>query len=412
MPNNAISVLIPTRERAELLQSAIQSCLAQKYDNCVFIVSDNFSADHTRDVVQSFRDPRLVYVNPGQRLSMAGNFEFALSQARPGYVLSIGDDDALMPDALGYLDSLIEETKAEAIAGRWNCYVWNNYPIEESRNFLHMWLGQGFSVRQSREEVRRTLGFNYSYVHKLAGLYYGLVSTNLIQRLRRAGTFFHSMTPDAYSAFACSLAAKHFIYSHKPFVLAGLSGKSNGASQLLNINSSEVEKYVKENTHSFHDALNYCPAEAVILAEAFLQLKDTHPELTEGIDFSVTSMCINALRQAFPNARTAVEAAIKEVAKKHPDIDLRRVQYSAKLPAVGARIRKEIDEFIVPRFSVVCDPLQIKNIADATTYADAITKEREGQALQTWMKQQKDRVFRKVEKIRKAKIHRKDELSN
>ena len=390
MLRNAITVLIPTRERADLLRSAIDSCVAQNFDNCKFVVSDNASADHTRDVVNDFRDSRIEYVNPGRRLSMADNFEHALSYALPGYVLSIGDDDALMPDALQYLDTLIDETGANAIGGRWNLYLWDSFPVEQMRNKLYLWLGEGFSMKSSVKEVRRALNFNYSYIHKLAGLYYGLISTKVVESLRHRGKFFNSITPDAYSAFACSLASKRFVFSHKPFVLAGLSGKSNGVSQLLNVDSSESAKFLTENTHTFHPNLVYCPAEPVIMAEAFLQLESIYPELTHGLSLSVRNMCIEALRQAKPNVREPIELAVSEMAAKF-GVNLDRIRQSSRFPSLGARLRREVDEFLYPHFAVRCDP-DVKEIAAAARYAVGIIEAKRHKPHRTWAEHQLSRL--------------------
>jgi glycosyltransferase involved in cell wall biosynthesis len=395
MPRNSISILIPTRDRAELLASAIKSCLSQKYDNCTFIVSDNASIDHTREVVSGFRDPRLRYLNTGSRLSMADNFEYALSHALPGYVLSIGDDDALMPDALEYLDALIDETHAEAIGGRWNCYFWGSFPLEAVRNNLYLWLGQGFSVKTSSVEVRRALHFNYSYTHKLAGLYYGLISTKLVDRLRSRGKFFHSVTPDAYSAFACSLASESYVFSHKPFVLAGQSGKSNGASQLLNVDSSEASKFLAENTHAFNKSLVYCPAESIIMADAFLQLGSVHPDLTQDFPLSISRVCAMAIRNASPNVRAPIEAATRQIALMH-DIDFAKVRRLSKIPAIGALIRKELDELRYPHFLVRCDTERVGDIAAAAQYAVCVTEDRQRIPFQTWAAYQLLRISRRL----------------
>jgi len=326
---------------------------------------------------------------------MADNFEYALSYALPGYVLSIGDDDALMPDALQYLDTLIDETGANAIGGRWNCYFWDSFPIESARNSLSLWLGEGFSMKCSFKEVRRALNFNYSYVHKLAGLYYGLISTKVVEGLRFRGKFFNSITPDAYSAFACSLASKRFLFSHKPFVMAGLSGKSNGVSQLLNVNSSESLKFLTENTLTFHPSLVYCPAEAVIMAEAFLQLESIYPQLTMGLKISIKEMCIAALRQAAPNVREPIEAATSEIARKF-GMNFDRLRQASRFPSLGARLGKEVDEFLFPHFGVRCPSPEVTEIAAAARYAVSITEAKRHKPHRTWAEHQLFRLARRL----------------
>ena len=54
-----ITVIIPTRERGDVLGSALASVTAQDYANLTILVSNNFSSDHTRAVVEENPDPRI-----------------------------------------------------------------------------------------------------------------------------------------------------------------------------------------------------------------------------------------------------------------------------------------------------------------------------------------------------------------
>ncbi|HEX8639024.1 MAG TPA: glycosyltransferase family 2 protein, partial [Pyrinomonadaceae bacterium] len=55
------SVVIPTRNRAQLLKHAIQSVLDQTFTDFEVIVSNNFSVDNTKEVVNSYADERVRY---------------------------------------------------------------------------------------------------------------------------------------------------------------------------------------------------------------------------------------------------------------------------------------------------------------------------------------------------------------
>ncbi len=72
------TVIIPTRERADTLYYSLKTCVTQDYDDLEILVSDNFSQDNTREVVESFKDPRIRYINTGKRVSMSDNWEFAV----------------------------------------------------------------------------------------------------------------------------------------------------------------------------------------------------------------------------------------------------------------------------------------------------------------------------------------------
>src|SRR5215469_5816845 len=62
MPAPAVSVLIPSYNRAELLRSAISSVLNQSCSDFELIVVDDGSTDHTKDVAGSFGTDKLLYV--------------------------------------------------------------------------------------------------------------------------------------------------------------------------------------------------------------------------------------------------------------------------------------------------------------------------------------------------------------
>ena len=79
-PAPLLSLIIPTRERAETLAFTLATALEQQSRDYEIIVSDNASADHTKAVVDKLDDARIHYFNTGQRLSMCGNYEFALER--------------------------------------------------------------------------------------------------------------------------------------------------------------------------------------------------------------------------------------------------------------------------------------------------------------------------------------------
>jgi glycosyltransferase involved in cell wall biosynthesis len=90
---NSVTVIIPTREHPETLLATLRTVIQQDYDRLEIIVSDNFSNDSTEDVVRSFTDRRVKYINTGKRLSMSENWDFALSHATGDWISVLGDDD-------------------------------------------------------------------------------------------------------------------------------------------------------------------------------------------------------------------------------------------------------------------------------------------------------------------------------
>src|SRR4051812_49422897 len=96
----AVTVAIPTFNRAALLREAIASVLSQTFGDFEVIVSDNASVDQTADMVASFADKRLRYHRNTTNLGLVGNLNRCLSLARGTYITVIHDDDRMLPTNL------------------------------------------------------------------------------------------------------------------------------------------------------------------------------------------------------------------------------------------------------------------------------------------------------------------------
>jgi glycosyl transferase family 2 len=95
-----VTIAIPTQNRAELLAEAIDSALAQTFDDFEVLVSDDASTDGTGELVAKYTDPRLRYVRHETKLGMAGNWNYGWKEARGRYVTILHDDDYLAPTFL------------------------------------------------------------------------------------------------------------------------------------------------------------------------------------------------------------------------------------------------------------------------------------------------------------------------
>ena len=321
MTDPRITVIIPTRDRCETLGSSIRTCVEQDYDNLEIIISDNASRDDTETVVRSFRDSRLRYIKTDHRLGMTGNFEFALGHAKPGYVAFIGDDDGLMPGAAATVANLAKQTGAEAIASYSARYAWPNHLIEQVRNrmFFHK-MDRKIEHSDPRVEMAKLISFlpgETVYYWELPMIYHGFVSSAVIERAKRGGQYFHSITPDVYAALANSLVVGKFLRLHRPLTVEGSSGRSTGASASTGINSAEEQKYLDENDLPFSSDLIYAPSLSIIIAEAYLQVRSRFPEECKNHDFSIARVCGVALRDASGPNRSRVTQAVNEILAKH-----------------------------------------------------------------------------------------------
>ena len=229
------SVLIPTRNRAQLLKFALQTALEQDFENYEVVVSDNHSSDNTRQVYDQLANSQknCRYVNPGRDLSMCEHWEYILQQARGDYILYLCDDDALAPNSLNILHRLISQHPLEVLVWQRAYYHHPDVPERHKRGELRYELGSGEVTRNStRQMVADFYRFDSDVHAHLPKMLNCAVSRDLITRCyQRSDKFFLPPFPD-YSA-ACHLLAQsqscHML--DLPIYICGVSSVSNAGIQ-------------------------------------------------------------------------------------------------------------------------------------------------------------------------------------
>lgn len=94
-----VSVIMPAYQAAAHIGAAIQSVLAQSWQNFELLVIDDGSTDSTREIVEGFVDPRIRYAhktNGGE----ADACNFGLKMARGELIAWLDADDLYYPDCL------------------------------------------------------------------------------------------------------------------------------------------------------------------------------------------------------------------------------------------------------------------------------------------------------------------------
>ncbi len=109
-PPPFFSVLLPTKNRAEILAGSIRSVLGQSSPDWELVISDNSDPDAgAESIVEEFDDPRIRYLRTAGDLPMHDNWENAFDNARGEYVLMVEDKMRLVPNALEILRAHIQE---------------------------------------------------------------------------------------------------------------------------------------------------------------------------------------------------------------------------------------------------------------------------------------------------------------
>jgi GT2 family glycosyltransferase len=92
-----VTIVIPTKDRNDLVNRAIQSALAQTVDNIEVIVADDGSAV---PVQPESSDSRLRVIRHEQSQGHGGARNHGLEEARGKWIIFLDDDDTLLPNAL------------------------------------------------------------------------------------------------------------------------------------------------------------------------------------------------------------------------------------------------------------------------------------------------------------------------
>jgi glycosyltransferase involved in cell wall biosynthesis len=119
--NPKLSVLVPNFNYGKYLPQAIESVLAQNYEDYEFLIVDNASTDDSRDVIESFaaQDRRVRPVFNHTNIGGVQNWNLCLELARGTYAKFVFSDDRLAdPQALSKMvDALDRNPDVSLVAG-------------------------------------------------------------------------------------------------------------------------------------------------------------------------------------------------------------------------------------------------------------------------------------------------------
>ena len=96
----AVSVIVPTHNRASLLRRAIDSVRRQTVGDFEIIVVDDASSDDTAGVVRGYGDPRIRYIKLPGNGGVASTRNAGIAAAAGDFIALLDDDDEWLPEKL------------------------------------------------------------------------------------------------------------------------------------------------------------------------------------------------------------------------------------------------------------------------------------------------------------------------
>ncbi len=179
---------------------------------------------------------------------MVKSFEFAISHVTRDWMCLIGDDDALLPDALKKAAHIFTTTNLPAICTQTAIYYWPGI-FQLEHGLLAISLQNSFEVRSTSKMIPNVMNGLSPYC-ELPMLYTGsFVQTSIVNSLKDLSPhclFYHSMTPDVYSSLSISHIIDAYAYTTDIYAIAGLSGKSNGANYIQSDATKNLSSITKD----------------------------------------------------------------------------------------------------------------------------------------------------------------------
>jgi glycosyltransferase involved in cell wall biosynthesis len=99
MQQPKVSIGIVSYNQRDYIAEAVESALAQDYENLEVIVSDDASTDGTADVIRSLcaKHPKLIAILNDENAGVTGNCNRVLRRCAGEFYSLMGGDDALLP---------------------------------------------------------------------------------------------------------------------------------------------------------------------------------------------------------------------------------------------------------------------------------------------------------------------------
>jgi len=230
------SVLIPSRNRLDLLKLAVQSVLLQEFGAFEIIISDNASDQDYRGFVEGLADARVRYVRSETPLSVTENWNRALEASSGEYVVMLGDDDALAPGYLAHQADLIARFDQPDVLYSM-CYHYSypgvvagapdGYLVTVDNSVLFQGHDAPYEVDP---QVARRLGrIAASFRHQISfNAQHYLYRRAYLESLSALGPFYQSPYPDYYASFLTFLTAPRIVVDPHPRMIIGIAKQSFG----------------------------------------------------------------------------------------------------------------------------------------------------------------------------------------
>lgn len=377
------TVIIPQKDRSEYLINTLRTCMIQDYPNFEIIVGDDCSEDNTVKMIREMQkqDNRIKLIAHERHVGMRMNFELALAEVKPGYVMALGGDDGLVPGCIWRMYDIIKETGVELLTWSQAGY---KYLMSESENgvlSIPRRKFKGVKLLKSTDFLNK-ISRSMNYMNVECPMFYikGVASTTIVDRVKSRtpdGCFYYCPTPDGFSGVVLAGEVEEYAYTREPLSINGDSPKSQGRNYKRTDEKSKKEskQFFEDSTrktmHAELASQQYSPLITLMTADYLLTARDLPgwPGKFEMFTWEhLIRKTFNMLiRNPFANEVLIRELRIlREIAIQHNELEL----FEKLLKETKRKLSKpyNIDGFFMTKnvFEFNATEMGINNIFDAS----------------------------------------------
>jgi len=151
-----VSIIMPSYNTAGYIGDAIDSVIAQTYTNWELIIIDDCSTDNSNEIINSYKDSRIVLLKNEKTKGAALARNYGLREAKGRFVAFIDSDDTWVSDKL--------EKQVKFITENDYAFIYSDYRV----CFDGVWENV---IRTSPSKVNKRRIYNYCYFSTITVMY-------------------------------------------------------------------------------------------------------------------------------------------------------------------------------------------------------------------------------------------------
>ncbi|MEH1791893.1 glycosyltransferase family 2 protein [Nostoc sp.] len=175
-----LSIGLPVYNGEKFIKEAIDSLLAQTFEDFELIISDNASTDKTEEICRAYaeKDKRICYYRNDQNIGCARNFNRVFKLSSGEYFKWAAYDDLHAPDFIKKCVEVLDQDPSIIL-----CHS-QTYFIDEEGSFL-----QNYNIKLKADALKPHKRFNELLTKHLCYQCYGVIRSNALRMIPQMGGY-------------------------------------------------------------------------------------------------------------------------------------------------------------------------------------------------------------------------------